>query len=103
MIWRVRSYSPLDEIEADAVYSRGISHLNVGTGTDIEIIETARMIKDIVGFEGDIDTDDSKPDGTMRKLLDVTRMQDSAGDIGSSSATASNSYTSGIWKTSTRG
>jgi len=66
----------LDEIEADAVYSRGISHLNVGTGTDIEIIETARMIKDIVGFEGDIDTDESKPDGTMRKLLDVTRMHD---------------------------
>ena len=66
----------LDEIDADTVYGRGISHLNVGTGTDIEIIETARMIKDIVGFEGDIVTDESKPDGTMRKLLDVTRMHD---------------------------
>ena len=66
----------LDEIEADGVYSRGISHLNVGTGTDIEIIEAARMIRDIVGFQGEIVTDESKPDGTMRKLLDVTRMND---------------------------
>ena len=66
----------MEEIDAEVVYSRGISQLNVGMGTDIEIIETARMIKDIVGFEGHIAIDESKPDGMMRKLLDVTRMHD---------------------------
>ena len=66
----------VDRIDADAVYSQGISHLNVGTGTDIEIIEAARVIREIVGFEGEIVTDESKPDGTMRKLLDVKRMHE---------------------------
>ena len=66
----------LDHLDADTIYRQGISHLNVGTGKDIEIVETARMIKDIVGFEGEIVTDESKPDGTMRKLLDVTRMRE---------------------------
>ncbi|HKP67650.1 MAG TPA: GDP-L-fucose synthase [Pyrinomonadaceae bacterium] len=64
----------LDELNADAIYGTGISHLNVGTGTDVEIIEAAQMIREIVGFEGEIVTDPSKPDGTPRKLLDVSRM-----------------------------
>lgn len=66
----------LNEIEADQIYDQNISHLNVGTGADVEIIETAQMIKDIVGFEGEIVRNESKPDGTMRKLLDVSRMHD---------------------------
>ena len=48
--------------------------INVGTGTDISIKELAELIKGIVGFEGKIDWDSSKPDGTPRKLLDVSRM-----------------------------
>ena len=49
-------------------------HLNVGTGEDIEIGQLAEMIKKIVGYGGDIIHDTSKPDGTPRKLLDVTRI-----------------------------
>ena len=51
------------------------SHLNVGTGEDVEIAELARLIAKTVGFEGEIDFDRSKPDGTPRKLLDVRRME----------------------------
>jgi GDP-L-fucose synthase len=64
----------LDNVDAAQIYDTGISHLNVGTGTDVAIIETAELIKEIVGFDGEIVLDDSKPDGTMRKLLDVSRM-----------------------------
>lgn len=51
-----------------------LSHLNVGTGTDISILELARLIAKVTNFEGEIVTDPSKPDGTMRKLLDVKRL-----------------------------
>ena len=64
----------LDRLEAKDIYEQGVSHLNVGTGSDVEIMEAATMIKEIVGFEGDIVTDPSKPDGTPRKLLDVSRI-----------------------------
>lgn len=49
-------------------------HVNLGTGEDIEIGELASLIKEIVGYEGKIVNDLSKPDGTPRKLLDVTRL-----------------------------
>ncbi|RSD35368.1 MAG: GDP-L-fucose synthase [Methanohalophilus sp.] len=48
--------------------------VNIGTGKDISIKELAELIKDVVGYEGDIIYDASKPDGTPRKLLDVTRL-----------------------------
>jgi GDP-L-fucose synthase len=48
--------------------------LNVGTGTDLTIRELAEMIRDVVGFTGTLMFDDSKPDGTPRKLLDVSRL-----------------------------
>jgi len=51
-----------------------LSHINVGTGTDVSILELARIVADVVGFDGDIETDPSKPDGTMRKLMDVSRL-----------------------------
>lgn len=54
-------------------YSNEI-HVNLGTGEDIEIGELANLIKKIVGYEGKIVNDLSKPDGTPRKLLDVTRL-----------------------------
>jgi GDP-L-fucose synthase len=50
------------------------SHINVGTGTDLTISELAHTVADIVGFEGKISHDFSKPDGTPRKLLDVSRL-----------------------------
>ncbi len=48
--------------------------VNVGVGRDISIRELAELIRDVVGFEGDLVFDPSKPDGTPRKLLDVQRL-----------------------------
>lgn len=50
-------------------------HVNVGSGNDIAIIELAHMVADIVGFEGDIAHDLSKPDGTPRKLMSAAKLQ----------------------------
>ena len=50
------------------------NYINVGTGKDLSILELAEIIKNIVGFEGEIKFDHSKPDGTMRKVLDVSRI-----------------------------
>jgi GDP-L-fucose synthase len=47
---------------------------NVGTGTDVTIRELAKTVMDVIGYEGKIVFDSSKPDGTPRKLLDVSRM-----------------------------
>jgi len=52
------------------------SFLNIGVGRDITIRELAELIKSIVGFRGEILWDHSKPDGTPKKLLDVTRLFD---------------------------
>ena len=49
--------------------------VNLGTGIDVTIGELAHTIKDVVGFEGDLIFDPIKPDGTPRKLLDVSRIQ----------------------------
>ncbi len=51
-----------------------LSHLNVGTGTDVTIAELAGMVKKVVGYEGDIRFNADMPDGTPRKLLDVSRL-----------------------------
>jgi GDP-L-fucose synthase len=48
--------------------------VNIGTGEDITIKELAYLVKDIVGYEGEIEFDTSKPDGTPRKLMDVTKL-----------------------------
>jgi len=50
-------------------------HVNIGSGKDLEILELASIIKDVVGYEGAIDHDMSKPDGTLRKLLDVSLLE----------------------------
>jgi GDP-L-fucose synthase len=50
------------------------SHLNVGSGEDVTIAEVARLIADVVGYAGAIVFDAAKPDGTPRKLLDVSRL-----------------------------
>jgi len=48
--------------------------INAGWGRDISIMELAELVQDIVGFEGEIELDSSKPDGTPRKLLDTARL-----------------------------
>ena len=49
--------------------------LNIGTGNDISILELAKMIKNITGYSGNIINDLTKPDGTPRKLMDVTNIE----------------------------
>ncbi len=62
----------------DAVYQANteamLSHINVGTGVDCTIRELAETMKAVVGFEGELRFDTSKPDGTPRKLMDVSRL-----------------------------
>lgn len=51
-----------------------LSHINVGTGTDISIGELAALIAEVTGFEGKISFDTEKPDGSLRKLMDISRL-----------------------------
>jgi len=50
------------------------THINIGTGSDISIKELAYMIKEMVGFNGSIEFDPTKPDGTMRKLMSADKI-----------------------------
>ncbi len=50
-------------------------HINVGVGRDSSILELAQLVSDIVGFSGTIEFDRAKPDGTPRKLLDVSLIE----------------------------
>jgi GDP-L-fucose synthase len=50
--------------------------INIGTGEEVSIRELALLIKKVVGFEGELIFDSSRPDGTPRKLCDVTRIHD---------------------------
>ncbi len=51
-----------------------LQFVNIGSGQEVSIKELAEMIKDIVGFEGDLVFDTSKPDGTPRKLMDSGKL-----------------------------
>ena len=67
-----------DDLAAACVYLMetydGEQFVNVGVGEDISIKDLALLIKRIVGFEGDLTFDSSKPDGTPRKLMDVSKL-----------------------------
>ena len=52
------------------------THINIGVGKEISIMALAEMIKQVVGFKGDVIYDPTKPDGTMRKLLDVRKLNE---------------------------
>ena len=64
----------LDRSVLDQEVEPDISHLNVGTGKDMTIRELAETMANVVGYQGRLKFDSSKPDGTPRKLLDVGRM-----------------------------
>ena len=72
----LREFLHADDLGDACVYLmqnyNGQQHVNIGTGTDLSIKDLALMIKKIVGFEGEIVHDLSKPDGTPRKLMDVS-------------------------------
>lgn len=66
-----------DMADATVFLMQGYSkaqHINVGVGEDLTIIELARLVADVVGYQGQILTDPGKPDGTPRKLMDVSRL-----------------------------
>ncbi len=64
----------LDRDTYDANTRPMLSHINVGTGEDISIGDVARLMAETVGYAGEIAFDTSKPDGTPRKLMDVSRL-----------------------------
>ena len=64
----------LEKVNAKDLYQAGITQINIGMGKDLTINELAELIAEVIGFKGKIVYDSSKPDGTPRKLLDVTRI-----------------------------
>ena len=66
----------MDKVNAEDLYENGLTHINIGTGEDLSIAELVEIIKKVVGFKGEIKYDTTKPDGTPRKLLDVTRLHE---------------------------
>ena len=64
----------LDKPDYDRETEPMLSHINIGSGEDIAILDLARMVARVTGFEGRIETDPTKPDGTPRKLMDVSRL-----------------------------
>lgn len=84
----MREFLHVDDMAAASVYVMNLkdenyrahthpmlSHINVGTGVDCTIRELAETIKRVVGFEGELVFDTSKPDGTPRKLMEVSRLK----------------------------
>jgi nucleoside-diphosphate-sugar epimerase len=64
----------LPKPDYDANTDPMLSHINVGSGTDISILALAQAVAKVTGFQGQIKTDPTKPDGTPRKLMDVGRL-----------------------------
>ena len=84
----MREFLHVDDMAEASIYIMGLdkktlekeikpmlSHINIGTGIDITIKDVAQLIKEIVGFNGDIVFNTQMPDGTKRKLLDVSRIK----------------------------
>lgn len=73
-----REFLYVDDLASACVFLMnnysGSEIVNIGTGTDVSIKELAETIRDIVGYQGEIVWDTSKPDGTPRKLLDVSKI-----------------------------
>jgi len=74
----MREFLHVDDCAAGIVFLlknySDTQHVNLGTGKDVTIIELAETIKKVVGFDGSLTFDASKPDGTPRKLLDVSKI-----------------------------
>ena len=65
----------LENVSAKDIYEKGISHLNVGSGEDISIRDLAHKLANIAGYNGDIRFDLNKPDGTLKKLMDISKLK----------------------------
>ena len=65
----------IENLEAKDLYSKNISQINIGSGEEASIYELAHLIAKTVGYKGEVKFDLSKPDGTLRKLLDCSRLK----------------------------
>ena len=74
-----REFLHVDDLAAACIHLLSVDDppdwINVGTGEDLSILELATLIAEVIGFRGDIQMDLSKPDGTPRKLMDVSRLR----------------------------
>ena len=75
-VFALENWSALDQDAPRDDQGKPLAFLNVGTGVDLTIKELAEQIAAVVGFEGKIDWDSSKPDGTPKKQLEVSRMKE---------------------------
>lgn len=64
----------MQKVNAPDLYDKGISQINIGTGEDLTISELVSTVAEVIGYNGEIHYDVSKPDGTPRKLMDVSRL-----------------------------
>lgn len=75
----LREFLYVDDMADGCVYLMenydGEEHVNIGTGKELTIAELAQMIKEVVGYEGELRFNTEKPDGTPRKLLDVSKLE----------------------------
>lgn len=85
-------YYLLEKVEAKDIYELGITHLNIGTSEDLTLKDLALLTQEIIDHHGSIEWDESKPDGMMKKRLDVTIIN----NLGWKAKTSLNE---GIWKT----
>ena len=74
----MREFIYVDDLASGCVYAMNnysdYEHVNVGTGTEISILDLAKLISEVVGYEGEIVTDPSKPDGKMRNFIDSSKL-----------------------------
>lgn len=69
-------YMNIDRELLISFLKKNISHINIGSGKDIEIIELAKIIQDISGFKGELVLNKEMPDGTPQKVLDISKMKE---------------------------
>jgi GDP-L-fucose synthase len=73
-----REFLLVDELAEGCLHLLGVENppdwVNLGSGTDVTILELVDLVKEVVGYEGEVRWDTTKPDGTPRKLMDVSRM-----------------------------
>ncbi|KAK8500130.1 hypothetical protein V6N12_002243 [Hibiscus sabdariffa] len=78
----------------------GLDHVNVGSGKEVTIKELAELVMEVVGFEGELVWDTSKPDGTPRKLMDSSKLASLGWSAKISLRDGLSILTNGTWRTS---
>ena len=73
-VFALETWDPKEKESPTDDYGNKLTYLNVGTGKDISIFELSNMLKEMIGFTGEIKWNTKKPDGTYKKQLDVSRI-----------------------------